>query len=1189
MFLKRLELVGFKSFAERTELEFVPGITAVVGPNGSGKSNISDSIRWVLGEQSAKSLRGSKMEDIIFAGSDQRKAVNYGEVSLTLENSDHSLPVDYSEVTISRRIYRSGESEYYINKQSCRLKDITELFMDTGLGKEAYSIIGQGRIEEILSTKSEDRRGIFEEAAGIVKFKTRKKEAERKLDGTEQNLLRISDLVGELEEQVKPLGEQAEKAKLYKEYKEELKHQEISLYVHQIGQIARQWEEVKAQVEAYSKGQLQLSSELSSRDAQMEKRRWESKRLEEELEALQAELLQVSEETEKKEGLREVLKERARNQQDNESTYKSAIETLTQRKNEREEELQRFTGQLEEIQARLKLLQLELSVEEDKLRGVAAGWNADKEEQLKADLLEVLNQMASSRNDIRHLDQTKSSHQHRIDRMSAENAKWIEQQTETDRKAKEIQQISVQIKQDIDRTLESYQKQSQEYKEQQQMASEIQQTQRKWQQKLDSLISRRDTMNEMHNDFDGFFHGVREVLKARDQSGALKGILGAVAEVIQVPENYEIAVETALGGALQHIIVENEASGRLAIQFLKQRQSGRATFLPLDIIQGRSIASQELGKIESVQGFVGVGSTLIRFAEKYRRIVESLLGHVIFAQSIEEANRIAKVCGYRYRVVTLDGDVVNPGGSMTGGGQQKRGANLLGRQRQLEQLQADIASTEKSLAEFTDRYNMLLAEITKLQSSIEHLRQSGEQLRIKEQQIESAVRQIEMERKNVQDRLVLYYQEKNTYENEIAQADQRIEQAKQSLVLLEEQEKGVQAQLQYAEESRKNSETTREETNVRLTDLKIKSAQASQEKESIAAQVNRLKNECAEIDIELRTNNQRLDELNNHISSNQSDEDKLTVEIEELQRSKQECMQNIEYKRAERFQYAKSLADEEALIKELRLDLRKVEENLHNAEVKANRHDVELDNLLKKLSEDYELSYELAKKRYAEPENVSEVQQQVRQLKYKISMLGDVNIGAIEEFERLTERLQFLTEQQTDLIEAKATLYKVIHEMNEEMSIRFNTAFEAIRHHFTIVFGQLFGGGRANLILTDADHVLDSGIEIVAQPPGKKLQNLSLLSGGERALTAIALLFAILRVKPVPFCVLDEVEAALDEANVYRFAQYLREFSGETQFIVVTHRKGTMEGADVLYGVTMEESGVSKLVSVRLEESEAAS
>jgi chromosome segregation protein len=1190
MFLKRLELVGFKSFADRTELEFVPGITAVVGPNGSGKSNISDSIRWVLGEQSAKSLRGSKMEDIIFAGSDMRKAVNYGEVSLTLDNMERSLPLDYSEVTVTRRVYRNAESEYYINKQSCRLKDITELFMDTGLGKEAYSIIGQGRIEEILSTKSEDRRGVFEEAAGIVKYKSRKREAERKLNDTEQNLLRISDLVGELEEQFKPLEEQAEKAKLYKQIKEDLKHKEISLYVYQIGQIHSQWEEVKQQVDKLSSEQLKLSADVNSREADIEQRRWESKRIEEELEALQAKLLQVSEETEKKEGYREVLKERAKNQQQNEASFSSALETLNERKRERENQLNGALEQLNEINDRLQILQQELKIEEEKLMGVSAGSTSEKEEQLKADLLELLNRMASARNDLRHLEQTKESHRHRIDRMSAENAKWLEQQQEIELKAEQVEQASIQMKQEIGDVLERYQKQSQQLKDKQQLHNEVQQTLRKCQQKLDALVSRRDTINELQNDFDGYFHGVREILKARDQAApGIKGIHGAVAEVIKVPQRFEVAVETALGGALQHIIVENESCGRQAIQFLKQRQSGRATFLPLDIIHGRTIAPHDLKKINSYNGFVGLGSELVHFDSKYRNIIESLLGHVVFADALEDANRIAQASGYRYRVVTLDGDVVNPGGSMTGGSQQKKGANLLGRQRQIEQLNEDIVSTEKALTDLNGHFNKLMKEISEFEEMLEKSREYGEQCRIKEQQYGAQAEQIQLQRKNVTDRLALYYQEKKTYETEIEQADRRTETTKQSLVLMESEEKEIHEKIRLIEQSRKDNESAREEMNHNLTELKIKAAKTSQEKESLSAQVERMKEEYSHIGHEFSTTQQKMESLNQDMNSNLYEEESIATELEQLHRSKLECSQSIEFKRAERYQFTKSMETEEQAIRELRQHLRKTEESLHNAEVKVNRFDVELDNLLKKLADDYELSYELAKERYDQPDNVSEVQQQVRQLKQKIALLGDVNVGAIEEFTRLNERLQFLTEQRDDLLQAKATLYKVIREMNEEMSKRFITTFEAIRHHFSSVFAQLFGGGRANLILSDPENVLDTGIDIVAQPPGKKLQNLALLSGGERALTAIALLFAILMVKPVPFCVLDEVEAALDESNVYRFAHYLREFSGNTQFIVVTHRKGTMEGADVLYGVTMEESGVSKLVSVRLEDHEAES
>ncbi|UQZ87304.1 Chromosome partition protein Smc [Paenibacillus konkukensis] len=1186
MFLKRIELSGFKSFADRTELEFVQGITAVVGPNGSGKSNISDGIRWVLGEQSARSLRGGKMEDIIFAGSDARKAVNYGEVSLTLDNTDQSLALEFNEVTVTRRVHRSGDSEYYINKQACRLKDITELFMDTGIGKEAYSIIGQGRIEEILSTKSEDRRGIFEEASGIVKYKSRKRETEKKLQETEQNLLRIHDLVVELEDQIEPLRIQSEKAIRYKELKEQLKSSEIAMYVYQIEQIYSSWTETNAKVEQLKKEQVELSAVVGQHDAHLEKHRWETRRLEQEIEGLQQQLLQISEDFEKCEGQGEVLKERKKNYASNQAQLQQAVSSQEQRIVEKDAELTQYREKIKALSVELIQFQAKLKAEEDRLLGVAGGISSGEEDRLKGELLETLNQMANARNEVRYTEQQLEALSKRLDRIGDEHRRWKDQQEDIAKRKRELEKRLTDVIAEITEARNQYIELTQGLKSKQLMSEESQSTVRKWEQKLDALTSRRDTMREMANDYDGFMHGVKEVLKAKDRRD-LRGIHGAVAELVKVPADVEVAMETALGGALQHVVVDSEANGREAIAFLKRRQLGRATFLPLDVIRGRSIPEAEKRAIEGMEGFVGIGADLVRYDETYRQIVGSLLGNVIIASQLEVANRIAARVQYRYRVVTLEGDVVNPGGSMTGGSQQKKTTSLLSRQRQIEEMDKEIALSETQLKQLRTKAEQVRKEIATETQTLEELRQAGETLRIEEQQIRARLQPLENEAKQVADQLALYNEDGDALDAERRDLTARREAALESLERLKQEEAIVQQAIREAELARKAGEQAKEELQTQLTDLKIKVASQSQEKQSMQDQERRLSSELNALKNELDLNRSLLQQLELDMSNHQQ-ESVLQIELlNTLKLKKQHCTEQLDLKRAERAGWLSKLEHEENKTRDERNQLRQVEEHLHQTEVRVNRLDVELDNLLKKLADDYELSFELAKERYPVPEDVLGAQNLVRDLKREISWLGEVNLGAIDEFARVNERFQFLSEQKNDLVEAKTTLYQVIREMDEEMSKRFRTTFDAIRSHFVVVFSKLFGGGRADLILSEPDSLLDTGIEIVAQPPGKKLQNLQLLSGGERALTAIALLFSIIRVKPVPFCVLDEVEAALDEANVTRFAEYLREFSQQTQFIVVTHRKGTMEEADVLYGVTMEEGGVSKLVSVRLEEDEA--
>ncbi|GIP46703.1 chromosome partition protein Smc [Paenibacillus sp. J53TS2] len=1185
MFLKRIELAGFKSFADKTEMEFVRGITAVVGPNGSGKSNISDGIRWVLGEQSAKSLRGGKMEDIIFAGSDARKAVNFSEVSLTLDNTDQALPLDFSEVTVTRRVHRSGDSEYFINKQSCRLKDITELFMDTGIGKEAYSIIGQGRIEEILSTRSEDRRGIFEEASGIVKYKSRKRDARRKLDETEQNLLRINDLVVELEDQIEPLKEQSEKAIIYKELREQLKNKEISLYVHQIEQIHASWSEANAKLAKLQEEQLALSTVVSAHDAKLESDRLALRQVEDQIELLQGQLLEYSESYEKSEGYGEVLKERAKNLTQNREQLRQSLEVSEERFAQRQQEMEQMAAKFAAAEQQLSELRNELAAEEAKLIGVTGGISQVQEEGLKGQLLDIMNRMAQSRNEIHYAEQQKDSVKRRMERAEEEGVKWTDELERLKGSKAELEKVLDKLGKEIAEVRGQYIQESERVNSLQKLVEESQSNIRKWEQKREGLVSRRDTMKEMEDDYDGFVLGVKEVLKASKKS-ALSGVHGAVAELIRVPEKLELAVETALGAAMQHIVMENEAVSRQAIAFLKQRQLGRATFLPLDVIRPRQISAADKRQLEEADGFVGIGAELVGYEPRYADIVGSLLGNVVFASDLERANKMAARLQYRFRIVTLEGDVVNAGGSMTGGSQHRKNSNLLGRKRQLDQLASDIRESEEMLDKLRKGITDVRSQLAKAESELTRLREAGDAKRVEEQSCAGDLKQVDHEWRHVSEQFELYGQEKGHYLKELEELEATKKAAEERLVELEKEEQTVQQSIRAAEFARKASESAKEELQDLLTDLKVREGKLDQECQSLREQLRRAENEFKVQERELGQNRTILQSIEVDLQQNEEQTVKQREELNDFKLKKERASEQLELERASRAVLVKKLEEGESETKEQRLGLKAVEEQLRQTEIQANRLDVELDNILRKLSEDYELSYELAKQRYAVPEDVPQTQTEVKELKRQITLLGDVNLGAIEEYNRVSERYQFLSEQKDDLVEAKTTLYQVIREMDEEMSKRFKTTFDAIRREFVIVFSKLFGGGRADLILVDPDNLLDTGIDVVAQPPGKKLQNLQLLSGGERALTAMALLFAILQVKPVPFCVLDEVEAALDEANVARFAQYLREFSEQTQFIVVTHRKGTMEEADVLYGVTMEEGGVSKLVSVKLEDEE---
>ncbi|PTM59090.1 chromosome segregation protein SMC [Desmospora activa] len=1186
MHLKRLDMVGFKSFANRTELEFVPGVTAVVGPNGSGKSNVTDGMRWVLGEQSAKSLRGASMQDVIFSGSDSRKPVGYCEVSITFDNQDQKLHLDYGEVTVTRRVYRSGESEYYINKQSCRLKDITELFMDTGIGKEAYSMIGQGRIDEILSTKSEDRRAIFEEAAGIVKYKSRKKEAEKKLEATEQNLSRIEDLVSELEDQVEPLAEQAEVAKKYKALKEELTHTEIGLYVHKIEDLHQQWEQAQGALQQLKEEQSRFITEVSGGEAELEKLRWQIQQQEQEVEKLQGELLRISEELEKAEGQREVLQERAKNRAGAIAQTRERLEELSleesrlkQEQLQQQERLSQKDKELQDVQARLSAAEARLAV----------GGDGDVQDldHLREELSRLLHERTRLSSEGSHIDERLAQLREQQERLRTQIA--LDERAEADllTRQQEWRRQTEEVEKALATCGDQYKGWAGKRQTQEKEIAKTAQQLRQAEQQVDTLRSRRDIVKDMEAEHAGFFQGVKEILKARDRGQReLAGIHGAVAQLIQVPEAYEAAVETALGGAMQHLVVENEQVGRHGIRFLKERRAGRATFLPLDVIKGRSVPSRDRELLEGTAGFIGVAAELVQSEERYRAVRDNLLGQVLVAEGMEAANTIARRMGYRYRVVTLEGDVVNPGGSMSGGSRQKSKTNLLGRSRQVEALEREIQEAEEALETVRTQHQSLREEVTSIDERLERLREEGERLRLQQQELKGAEREW-----TVEHRTFTQQREKNRVElAKLEEEEQTFSQQKQErdsrIKALDEEETLLRRRIHASQEQMEQRASEKDETNREITDWKIRVARLQQEREYLAVDCERLGKELARIGNQMAESQGKLQELESGATDHGEESRQLEDRAAELRTQKNNAQDALSQAKQSRDQLHHRRGEEEQTLKERQKRLRQQEESLHKHEVRVNRMDVELNHLLEKLAEEYEIGFELAKERYPRPENAKQAEREVRSLKGQIGALGEVNLGAIDEHQRLSTRFEFLQGQRDDLLEAKETLFGVIREIESEMSNRFATAFEAIRIEFHDVFAKMFGGGRADLRLTEPDNLLETGIEITAQPPGKKPQNLGLLSGGERALAAIALLFAVLRYKPVPFCVLDEVDAALDEANLSRFTRYLREFSQKTQFIIITHRKRTMEGADVMYGVTMEEAGVSKVVSVKLEEFE---
>ncbi|EWG11918.1 chromosome segregation protein SMC [Cytobacillus firmus] len=1181
MFLKRLDVIGFKSFAERITVDFVPGVTAVVGPNGSGKSNITDAIRWVLGEQSAKSLRGAKMEDVIFAGSDSRRAQNFAEVTLTLDNADQGLPIEYSEVSVTRRVYRSGDSEYLINKQTCRLKDIVDLFMDSGLGREAFSIISQGRVEEILNSKAEERRTIFEEAAGVLKYKTRKKKAEGKLSETQDNLNRVNDILHELETQVEPLKIQASIAKDYLQQKEELEKIEVALTVYEIEDLHSKWEQLSRQLELHTEDEMKLSAVIQNKEAKMEELKDHIAAIDESVNDLQDVLLHASEELEKLEGRKEVLKERKKNASQNKDQLHRNMRELTMKIAELKEQKEKHSALREKVKTEAVKLQKALKEKQEQLKLFSEN-TEEKIESLKSDYIEVLNSQAASRNELQNIDQQLSQQGQRSSRLEMDNEKYIADRKKNEEKKQKIQSNLENLQKELENQVHLFRNEDRKLESLKNNYQKQEITLYQAYQYLQQAKSRQEMLEEMEEDFSGFFQGVKEVLKARGST--LKGIEGAVAELIQVPKEYETAIETALGGAMQHIIVQDEQDGRSAIQFLKKNSYGRATFLPLSVVKGKKLNT---GQMQSVQGhpaFIGEAASLIQFEGRHQPAIENLLGNVVIARDLKGANELAKLLQYRVRLVTMDGDVVNPGGSMTGGAVKQKSTSILSRKGELEELKSRITDMESKTANLEKQVKLQKSEIQKQDLRIEQLRKTGEELRLMEQKVKGELLEAEFEEKSINERLSLYDMDKAQFSQDI---ERLLARKSELAALLDQQQKQI-ANLDHeikALTERKNTQQSSKETLVyEINELKISFASKSEQLNHAEDKLAAINSELVVTREKLKTVKEDLELLSSEMTNSSSGEQHLEEAAQQKLQEKNETLELIASRRNERLKLQTSLEDLELEAKELKRQHKGLVEVLKDEEVKQNRLDVELENRLNHLREEYLLSFEAAKEEYPLQIEIDEARKRVKLIKLAIEELGAVNLGAIEEYERVSERYEFLLEQKTDLQEAKDTLFQVIDEMDVEMKRRFEETFEGIRFHFEAVFQSLFGGGRADLRLTQPDDLLNTGVEIVAQPPGKKLQNLGLLSGGERALTAIALLFSILKVRPVPFCILDEVEAALDEANVQRFSQYLKRYSAETQFIVITHRKGTMEEADVLYGVTMQESGVSKLVSVRLEE-----
>jgi len=1186
MFLKKLEIYGFKSFADRVVLEFDKGITCIVGPNGSGKSNVADAVRWVLGEQSAKSLRGVKMEDVIFAGTQVRKPLGFAEVSLTLDNSDGSLPLDYTEVTVTRRVYRSGESEYYINRSSYRLKDIIEMFMDTGIGKEGYSIIGQGRIDELLSTKAEDRRYIFEEAAGIVKYKARKEESQRKLEKTEENLVRVKDILSELENQLVPLEKQAEIAREFLKLREQLKFYEINQFILQYRRYSEKIADMKDQVALLETDINRHRDLLAGCQSQQKQIRQDLLKLEEEAGALREKYHGTLRKIEGMKGEIAVIQEKVQQLSRENQRLKNEMEALKALAAERSQEMDILEKEMDRKQTgleRSRALLTELKQQFDEIQNTLQA-NQEAIERKKEDAIEILNRIADRKNKLASLRTMKTSllgRRDQIHRLKDEKSQQLEDCIKKRRDAEDA-------KQELEHKIDSLKSQRTALLEE---INKKKETITNWENHIqqksreaEGKKSRLNVLKDMKDGYEGFNKSVREILKACRQNEDLRArVCGVVADLIKVPREYETAIETALGSSMQHIVTPLEEDAKRIIEFLRENNFGRATFLPMSSVKGRSLDEREKAVLK-MTGCIGTADTLIQFDPKYRDIFQYLLGRVVIAEKLDQAIQMARRFSYAFRIVTLEGDVMNPGGSMTGGSNGNRGISLIGRNREIQELQKELEKLNGYLAKQQEEKEKLLRDYVENKKQLESLEGLLHELDIKWASEKEKVENLDKQYESIKKEQESLHSELLGLEQDLNELSRSIETEEMQIRDLEEKNSSAQEMAENVEVNLKNMIREKEELNTRITEVRIEVATMEKEIHSLKDRFERLRGEyirCQESskgkEKQIQENDASGKKLEKEIADKLADIDKHRETIHQLD-------EEIRFRETEKKVKEDRFNELEQRTRELGQTVDELTDRKYKFQIQLSKLEAELDHLQNNIWEEYEISYQNALSYFDEGISLTKANQEIQNLKGRIQSLGEVNVNAIEELKRVKERYDFLQAQKNDLINAKEDLKEIIKDITKTMEEKFREEFAIINQHFKEVFSRLFGGGNAELILEDQENVLECGIKIVAQPPGKKLQNLSLLSGGEKALTAIAILFAILRRKPTPFCILDEIEAALDEHNLYHFGSYLKEFAKDTQFIVITHRKGTMEFSDAMYGVAMEEKGVSKLVSVKLED-----
>lgn len=1176
MYLKEIEIQGFKSFADKTKVVFDQGVTAVVGPNGSGKSNITESLRWALGESSVKSLRGGKMPDVIFAGTESRKPLNYASVVVTLDNNDGFIKDAGQEIRVERHIYRSGDSEYKIDGKKVRLRDIHDLFLDTGLGRDSFSIISQGKVEEIFNSKPEERRAIFEEAAGVLKYKTRRKETESKLQQTQDNLDRLEDIIYELDNQIKPLEKQAENARKFLD----LEGQRKAIY---LDVLAAQIKENKAELDLTEEELAQVQELLTSYYQKREKLEEENHTLKKQRQDLQAEmakdqgslmdLTSLISDLERKLALSKLESEQVAINQQEAQARLAALEdkrsSLSKEKSDKESSLALLEENLVQNNQKLNRLEAELLAFSDDPDQMI--------ELLRERFVALLQEEADVSNQLTRIENELENSRQLSQKQADQLQKLKEQLATAKEKASQQKEELETAKEKVQKLLADYQICA---KEQEEQKTSYQTQQSQLFDRLDNLKNKQARAQSLENilrNHSNFYAGVKSVLQEKDRLG---GIIGAVSEHLTFDVHYQTALEIALGASSQHIIVEDEHAATKAIDFLKRNRAGRATFLPLTTIKARTISSQNQDTIAASPGFLGMADELVIFDTRLEAIFKNLLATTAIFDTVEHARAAARQVRYQVRMVTLDGTELRTGGSYAGGANRQNNSIFI--KPELEQLQKEIAEEEASLRSEEASLKTLQDEMARLTESLEAIKSQGEQARIQEQGLSLAYQQTSQQVEELETLWKLQEEELNRFTEGDWQADKEKCQARLATIASDKQ--NLEAEIEEIKSNKNAIQERYQNLQEEVAQARLLKTELQGQKRYEVADIERLGKELDNLNIEQEEIQRLLQEKVDNLEK--VDTDLLSQQVEEAKTQKTNLQQGLIRKQFELDDIEGQLDDIASHLDQARQQNEEWIRKQTRAEAKKEKVSERLRHLQSQLTDQYQISYTEALEKAHELENLNLAEQEVKDLEKAIRSLGPVNLDAIEQYEEVHNRLDFLNSQRDDILSAKNLLLETITEMNDEVKERFKSTFEAIRESFKVTFKQMFGGGQADLILTEGD-LLTAGVEISVQPPGKKIQSLNLMSGGEKALSALALLFSIIRVKTIPFVILDEVEAALDEANVKRFGDYLNRFDKDSQFIVVTHRKGTMAAADSIYGVTMQESGVSKIVSVKLKDLES--